>query len=121
MPEAQNGDRNSFLEMLAEQRRGLFFKIPDRLAEELKLWNLTVFPGAGEYLNEVAEPLERNERVSRHILARLVKGLNRIFSGLLVSSDRELLLATSLSHSGARISQLLEDRIAIAARGRSRS
>lgn len=34
------------------------------------------------------------------------------------STDRELLLATSLSHSGARVSQLLEDRIAIAARGR---
>ena len=119
MPESQNGERNSFLEMLAEQRRGLFFKIPDRLAEELKIWNLTVFTGAGEYLREVAEPLARNERVSRHTLARLVKGLNRIFSGLLVSSDRELLLATSLSHSGARVSQLLEDRIAIAARGRT--
>jgi hypothetical protein len=119
MPEAQNGERNSFLEMLAEQRRGLFFKIPDCLAEELKLWNLTVFIGAGEYLREVAEPLERNEKVSRHTLSRLVKGLNRIFTDLLVSSDRELLLATSLSHSGARISQLLEDRVAIAARGRT--
>lgn len=35
-----------------------------------------------------------------------------------MSSDRELLLATSLSSSGARVSQLLEDRIAVAARGR---
>jgi hypothetical protein len=118
MPEAQNGDRHTFLDMLVEQRRGLFFKIPDDDAYELKLWKLTVFTGAGDYLYEIVEPLQRQERVSRHTLSRLVKGLNRIFTGLLVSTDRELLLATSLAHSGARMSQLLEDRIAINARGR---
>jgi hypothetical protein len=78
-----------------------------------------VFTGAGEYLEEVAKPLLGGSRVSRHIVAGLVNGLNRIFTGLLVSSERELLLATSLSFSGARVSQLLEDRIAVTARGRS--
>ena len=118
MPDPQNGDRHAFLDMLVEQRRGLFFKIPDDDADELKLWKLTVFTGAGDYLSEIAEPLERQMRISRHTLSRLVKGLNRIFTGLLVSTDRELLLATSLAHSGARMSQLIEDRIAINARGR---
>ena len=36
--------------MLTEQRRGLFFKIPDEQAGELRLWDLSVFTGAGEYL-----------------------------------------------------------------------
>lgn len=56
---------------------GLFFKIPEDLVEELKLWNLTVFTGAGEYLAEVARPLLVGGRISRRIVARLVNGLNR--------------------------------------------
>ncbi len=118
-PEATIGDRHVFLDMLTEQRRGLFFKIPDTWADELKLWHLTVFTGAGEYLEEVANPLLGRRRVSRLIVAGLVNGLNRSFTGLRLSSERELLLATSLSFSGARVSQLLEDRIAVTARGRS--
>ena len=117
-PEAADGDRNVFLDMLVEQRRGLFFKIPDDLVDELKLWSLTVFAGAGEYLGEIAKPLLTGGHVSRRVIGRLVNGLNRIFTGMLVSADRELLLATSLSYSGARISQLLEERISVASRGR---
>lgn len=117
-PEATVGDRHVFLDMLVEQRRGLFFKIPDAMADELRLWSLTVFAGAGGYLADIAEPLLARERVPRHVVSSLVNGLNRIFTGMLVSSDRELLLATSLSLSGARVSHLLEDRIAVSARGR---
>ena len=116
-PEETIGDRHIFVEMLTEQRRGLFFKIPDELVEELKLWDLSVFTGAGEYLAEVAEPLLRGSHVSRRIIGRLVKGLNRIFTGMLVETERELLLATSLSFSSAPISQLLEDRITVTPRG----
>lgn len=116
-PEATTDDRHVFVEMLTEQRRGLFFKIPEELVDELNLWDLSVFTGAGEYLTEVAEPLRKGERVSRRIIARLVKGLNRIFTGMLVETERDLLLATSLSFSGARISQLLADRISVAPRG----
>lgn len=32
--------------MLVEQRRGLFFKIPYNLIDELQLWSLIVFTGA---------------------------------------------------------------------------
>ena len=117
-PEAMADGCHVFLDMMVEQRRGLFFKIPDRWVDELKLWRLSVFAGAGDFLREVTEPLSSGRRVPRHVVAGLVKGLNRIFTGFLVSSGRELLLATSLSFSGARVSQLLEDRIAVSARGR---
>ena len=117
-PEATVGDRHLFLEMLVAQRRGLFFKIPDSLVEDLSLWRLTVFTFAGDYLDSIAGPLLEGARVPRHVVAGLVNGLNRIFTGMMVSSQRELLLATSLSFSTARVSQLLEDRIAVAARGR---
>ena len=116
-PEATTDDRHVFVELLTEQRRGLFFKIPDELAAELRLWDLSVFTCAGEYLSEVAGPLGNGERVSRRIIGHLVKGLNRIFTGMLVETERDLLLATSLSFSGARISELLADRITVAPRG----
>lgn len=118
MPELLVGDRHVFLDMLLTQRRGLFFKIPQDWADELHLWELTVFSKAGEYLAAFGETTSATPRVGRHIVAGLVNGLNRIFTGLLVASERELLLATSLSFSTARISQLLEDRIAISSRGR---
>lgn len=117
-PEAQNGDRHPFLNMLVDQRRGLFFKIPDAEADELKLWRLTVFNSAGDYLRDVALPLANGQRVTRQTISKLVNGLNRIFTGLLTTTDGKLLLATSLSHSGAKLSQLLEDSVAISARNR---
>ena len=103
-----------FLDMLASQRRGLFFKIPKESELELKLWELTVFKFAGEYLEEVVAMLKKPTVVKRPILSRLVKGLNRVFTGMLINSDRELYLATSGSHSQAKVSRLLIDRVSVA-------
>lgn len=105
-----------FLRLLVSQRRGLFFKIPAEWEQELALWELTVFKYAGEYLEKVLKPLKQGGKVERPFLARLVKGLNRIFVGMLVSSDRDLLLATSISFSSSKVSQVLEDRIPVTPR-----
>lgn len=102
-----------FLHLLVSQRRGLFFKIPPEWIDELSLWELTVFKYAGEYLEKVLGPLTKGGKVDRPYLARLVKGLNRIFVGMLVSSDRDLLLATSISFSSSKVSQVLEDRVPV--------
>lgn len=111
-----DGFNDHFLNMLVSQRRGLFFKIPAKWKDELALWELTVFKFAGEYLEKVLKPLRAGDRVERPFLARLVKGLNRIFVGMLVSSDRDLLLATSISFSTSKISQVLEDRVPVTPR-----
>jgi hypothetical protein len=105
-----------FLQTLVNQRRGLFFKIPLHWEQELTLWELTVFKYAGEYQRRVLAPLRQGERVDRPFLARIVKGLNRIFVGMLVSSDRDLLLATSISFSSSKVSQILEDRVPVTPR-----
>lgn len=107
---------DQFLSLLVSQRRGLFFKIPPEWEQELSLWELTVFKFAGEYLDKVLKPLRQGGRVERPFLARLVKGLNRIFVGMLVSSDRDLLLATSISFSSSKVSQVLEDRVPVTPR-----
>jgi hypothetical protein len=103
----------TFLGMLVAQRRGLFFKIPDDEKEEMRLWELTVFRYAGEYLERVVATLQAGRRVERPILSRLVRGLNRVFTGMLVSDDREVLLATSLALSQGRVSRLLEERVSV--------
>ena len=102
-----------FMQMLISQRRGLFFKIPKEKEDELSLWELTVFKFAGEYLNEVLNVLSKGDAVKRPILSRLVKGLNRVFTGMLINSDRELYLATSGNYSQAKVSRILVERISV--------
>lgn len=110
----ENEERGKlFLDRLIAQRRGLFFKIAEGDADEMRLWELTVFRYAGEYLQRVVAILQENRRVERPILSRLVRGLNRIFTGMLVSDDRDLLLATSLALSQGRVSRLLEERVSV--------
>jgi hypothetical protein len=105
---------DEFLELLVAQRQGLFFKIPDADADEVKLWDLTVFRYGGEYLDNVLEPLKSNKTVRRGLLGRLVKGINRIFTGMLVSAENEIYVASSASLSQARVSRFLEERISVA-------
>lgn len=103
----------AFLRLLVAQRRGLFFKIPDEEADDLHLWELTVFRFAGEYLERVVGRLAVEARIERPVLARIVRGLNRVFTGMLISSDRELILATSLAFSGGRVNRLVEERVSV--------
>jgi hypothetical protein len=102
--------------MLVSQRRGLFFKIPEPLSSDFPPWDLTVFSQAGDYIERVLQRLRANQRVEKAVLAKLAKGLNRVFIGMLVSSDRELLIATGLSGSSAKVSFILEDRVSVARR-----
>jgi hypothetical protein len=109
-----------FLQMLVSKRQALFFTIPEDQEDELGLWEMTVFKYAGEYRTRLIPALRAGRTVEHVIVARLVKGLNRIFAGMLVSGDRELLLATSLSFSQAKISRLIEDRISVRPRSHER-
>ena len=105
-----------FLEALVAQRRALFFKIPTEWEDELKLWELTVFKHVGTYRMKVIQPLKEGKTVERHIVRRVVKGLNRIWMGMLVDSDQEVYLGTGLSFSNARVSRLLKEKISVSPR-----
>jgi len=107
------GKDKEFLQMLVAQRRGLFFKIPKDAEFELNLWELTVFRFAGEYLDEIVDVLKRGVLVKRPLVSRLVKGLNRVFTGMLINSDRELFLATSGNYSQAKVSRILLERVSV--------
>jgi hypothetical protein len=110
----ESGEQSQeFLQMLIGQRRGMFFKIGKAEEDELNLWELTVFKFAGEYLESVANVLKRGGAVRRPILSRLIKGLNRVFTGMLINSDRELFLATSGNNSQAKVSRILVERVSV--------
>jgi len=111
-------DTETFLEMLVSQRRGLFFKIPGSSNDDFSPWDLTVFTFAGEYLDRVLTRLQEGKRIEKGVLARLTQGLNRIFIGMLVSSEHELWLATGLSGSHAKVSFVLEDRVSVSRRAK---
>lgn len=102
-----------FLAKLVGQRQRLFFTIPEAKVGEMRLWQLTTFHFADEYLNEVHRMLMRNQRVRSEIVARLVRGLNRIFTGMLARDDNHIVLATSGSLSQARVSRVFEEFISV--------
>jgi hypothetical protein len=110
------GAATEFLDLLVTQRRRLFFKIAEDEVEELRLWDLTVFKYGGEYLEHVLAILRRGGSIRRYILGRIVRGLNRIFTGMLISSESELFLASSASLSQARVSRFLDERISVTPR-----
>ncbi|MBA5865395.1 MAG: hypothetical protein GDA67_01715 [Nitrospira sp. CR1.3] len=104
---------SEFMDMLVSQRRGLYFKIPNDKEEELGLWELTVFKFSGEYLNSVLSVVKTQGIVKRPIVLRLVKGLNRVFTGMLINSDRHLYLATGGNYSQAKVSRLLLEQVSV--------
>ncbi|MGO6905953.1 hypothetical protein ACCS96_38095, partial [Rhizobium ruizarguesonis] len=115
-PDATQEGEHPFLNSLQAQRRAIFFQIGDEQSDDLRLWDLTVFRHAGEFLRDVVKPLRDVGKANRSITARLVNGLNRIFTGMLVTTDRELLIAAGLSGSAAGLSQILVERISVAPR-----
>lgn len=111
--EGEDGsDRSQFLSALRSQRQRLFFTLPDELADTYQLWDLTVFRYAGLYL-EVAEKLKSKQALPRQALGQIVRGLNRIFTGMLVQNQDELVLATSGSYSQSKSSPLLDELISV--------
>lgn len=102
-----------FLNTLHGQRQRLFFVIPPAQANDLGLWELTTFQYAGEFLKDVYMTAKDGSRVSSQLTARLVKGLNRIFTGLLIKDDDKLILATSGSHSQSKVSRIYEESVSV--------
>ena len=110
------GAREAFLPRLRAQRQRMFFVLPERCENEFDLWDLTVFRYGGLYL-EVAELLKTNQPLPRRVMSMIMRGLNRVFTGMLVQNQDELVLATSGSHSQSKTSPLLDELISVPRQG----
>ena len=76
-----DGGAADFLEMLEDQRRRLFFTLPEG-EPGYPLWSMTAFRFAGDYLELIEAPRDKKPSARRCAGAR-VRGLNRVMTGLL--------------------------------------
>jgi hypothetical protein len=97
--------RDEFLSELAQQRRRLFFRIPEN-EPTFDPWQLTIFQYAGRFLANILHPLKRGELPGAATIETLVRGLNRVWSGMLFDEGNKLYLTSGLDFTSARISRL---------------
>lgn len=95
-----------FLVRLQTQRRRFFFTVPDG-EPGYGHWPMTAFRFAGDYLL-MADTLTAGGGVSESVRARLVKGLNRVMTGLLIENNDKLFVASSGGFSQSRVSVLCD-------------
>jgi hypothetical protein len=109
---SDGGAREAFLPMLRSQRQRLFFTLPELHEAQFELWDLTVFRYGGLYLDLIGR-LSGREQIPRGVMPLIMRGLNRVFTGMLVQNQDELVLATSGSHSQSKTSPLLDEMISV--------
>lgn len=100
------GGAAEFLGMLEDQRRRLFFTLPDG-EPGYPHWSMTAFRFAGEYL-EMIEALKAKRPVSETVRGRITKGLNRVLTGLLLENVDRIFIASSGGFTQSRVSVLCD-------------
>lgn len=105
-----DGGADDFLKRLESQRRRLFFSLPDGEAE-YPFWSLTAFRFAGEYLTMITA-LAARARVDETTRNRLVRGLNRVMTGLLIDNTDKIFVGSSGGFTQSRVSVLCDTEAA---------
>lgn len=105
--EGDRTDTRAFLQALERQRQRLFFTLPK--SDPLRPWDLTVYRSAGKFL-EFCERL-RSEEDTADIRESLVKGLNRIFCGMMMDDCSGLYIASSGGDGRGKIASVLHYEI----------
>ena len=93
-----------FLARLQAQRRRLFFTIPAN-EKDYPHWMMTAFQFGGDYLDMISALVERR-MVSEQVRSRLVRGFNRVMTGLLIENTDKLFVASSGGFTQSRVSVL---------------
>jgi hypothetical protein len=96
----------AFLARLASQRRRLFFVLPEN-DPDYRFWSMTAFRFAGDYL-DMMSGLAAKRNISEPLRSRLVRGLNRVMTGLLIENTDKLFVASSGGFTQSRISVLCD-------------
>lgn len=100
------GGSIEFMEMLEDQRRRLYFSLPE--AEPgYPRWSMTVFRFAGDYL-DLIESLKAKKPVSDATRGRIARGLNRVMTGLLLENVDRIFIASSGGFTQSRVSVLCD-------------
>lgn len=101
-----------FLTELSAERRRVFVQASAAQFQEYSLWKTTVFHHAREFLDEVVAPIEVGKTPARLHLRKLASGLNRIWTGLLLSDHaNEIYLTTGLDLTTSAVSDIFLSQV----------
>lgn len=98
-------DMPALHEALADQRRRLFFTLPEEKGR-LDPWLLTIFTGGGDYLRFAANLADGSDatKAKRHLMI----GLNRVYTGLMTDDDDKLWLTGPAGNTQSRQGRVLD-------------
>jgi hypothetical protein len=102
-----DGGADEFMNMLEDQRRRLFFTLPSD-EPGYSPWAMTVFRYGGDYLEIIETLAENRKQVSEAVRSRIVKGLNRVLTGLLLENTDRIFIASSGGFTQSRVSVLCD-------------
>lgn len=103
----ESGEAHDFLPAIRHQRERLFFTLPEDKVKVLGLWELTVYHYAADFL-KTKDLIVSGKRASNDVVKRLLRGLNRVFTGQLLRQDDALVVASSGSSSQSKTSLIYE-------------
>jgi hypothetical protein len=111
--EGEVDEREDFLELLRDQRQRLFFILPEDQVTNVRLWELTVYHSAGTYLALYHDLKAKTMSEHSSPLKTLLRGFNRITTGLPTLTQDVLYLTTSGCYTQAKVSSVWEGSIPI--------
>ena len=100
------GGSTEFMEMLEDQRRRLYFSLPES-EPGYPRWSMTAFRFAGDYL-DIIDSLKAKKPVSDATRGRITRGLNRVMTGLLLENVDRIFIASSGGFTQSRVSVLCD-------------
>lgn len=101
-----DGGADEFLELLVAQRRRLFFTLPDA-DSDYRHWGMTAFRFAGDYL-AMSNALIAKKAMEEATREMLVRGLNRVMTGLLIDNADKIFVASSGGFTQSKVSVLCD-------------
>jgi hypothetical protein len=105
-------ETHAFLSELSVERRRVFLQATAAQFHKYALWKTTVFHHAREFLEEVAAPIEAGRSPARLHVRKIASGLNRIWTGLLLSEyANEVYLTTGLDLATSAVSDIFLSQI----------
>jgi len=106
-------DADAFLARLGGQRQRLFFTLPEEVADRYMFWELTTFRYAGDYLElvDAIRPDGDRRPLDERVRERIVQGLNRGMTGLLLDNADQIFIASSGGFTQSKLSVLCENTL----------
>jgi hypothetical protein len=101
-----------FRELLSDERKRLFVHASLDQFEFYNLWVTCIFHHAGHLIDKILSPIQNGEEIKEEDKLKLIAGLNRVWTGLLVRDDSECVhISTGLDTTTSPISDLLIKKI----------